>query len=113
MNMVDQIYMGLIYLWSEVDKLIVSSAATSMVVAVLRMKKRGHIAWAEALLCGVFSALILYGFGFISTVTGITAPNGLSTGAAQLIAGAIGWYGTERTAKFLEDKIGADNDTNK
>jgi len=117
MTNIDQIYAGLVYLWTQLDKTIVGAAITAFVVACLRMKKHGNFQWVEALLCGIFAALSLFGLSFLGSITGITVPNELTLGAAQIISGAIGWYGTERYVRFLETKAGyidkeVDNDSN-
>ena len=53
MNIIDQVYVVLIYVWSGLDKMVVGAVLTSMIVAVLRMKKAGKFSLAEALLCFV------------------------------------------------------------
>lgn len=109
MNIVDQVYMALIYIWSELDKVVMGSAATAIVVAVLRMKRLGKVKWAEALLCGVFAAIAVAGASFIISLMGIP-PDGLLNDIAQggkhVLAGFIGWYGTDRTMSYVEDRIG-------
>jgi len=105
--------MGVIYAWSHLDKTIVSAMLTAVIVAVLRMKKAGRLSWAEAILCGVFCGIALLGLSFIGSLTGIIVPTALASSAAPVIAGAIGWYGTERTVKFIEDKVGKDDPNEK
>lgn len=120
MNIVDQIYFGLVYVWSSLDKLIMGAAATAFVVALLRTRKRdGKASWIEATLCGIFATIALIGFSFIAPIlVGILAGMGItinlpvdpSAGVAGIIAGFIGWYGTERTIEFVEDNLGGSKD---
>lgn len=112
MNMLDQFYAVLIYVWSGLDKMVVGAVLTSIVVAILRMKKAGKLSWAEALLCGVFCGISLLGLSFLGSLTGIVVPAALSASAAPVIAGAIGWYGTEKTVRYIENKIGGSDDSN-
>ena len=112
MNIIDQVYVVLIYVWSGLDKMVVGSVLTSRVVATLRMKKAGKFSLAEAILCGVFCGIALMGLSFLSSFTGIVVPAALSASAAPVIAGAIGWYGTERTVRYIENKIGGFDDSN-
>lgn len=112
MNIIDQVYVVLIYVWSGLDKMVVGAVLTSMIVAILRMKKAGKFSWAEALLCGVFCGIALMGLSFLGSLTGIAVPAALSASAAPVIAGAIGWYGTEKTVRYVENKIGGSNDSN-
>ena len=109
MYYVDQIYVGLIYVWSQLDKAVLGAAATAIVVAVLRMKRLGKIKWAEAMLCGVFAAIAVAGASFIIALMGIP-PDGLLNDIAQggkhVLAGFIGWYGTDRTMSYVENRIG-------
>ncbi|UYD72402.1 holin [Acinetobacter phage AIIMS-AbE5-RC] len=111
MNIVDQVYFGLVYLWSSLDKLILGAAATSFVVALLRTKKEDNkFSFIEALLCGIFTAIALVGMSFLGTLTGIIVPATLTAGAAHVVAGFIGWYGTVRTMEYLEGKVSNDSD---
>lgn len=109
MNIVDQFYVSLIYIWSQLDKAVMGAAATAIVVAVLRMKRLGKVKWAEALLCGVFAAIAVAGASFIISLMGIP-PDGLLNDIAQggkhVLAGFIGWYGTDRTMNYVENRIG-------
>lgn len=112
MHIVDQIYVGLVYMWSQLDKVIVGAAITAFVVAVLRMKKLGKVKWAEALLCGIFAAIAVAGASFIISILGIPSDGLLSEiakGGSHVLAGFIGWYGTDRTVGYVEDKIKGDS----
>lgn len=109
---VDWFYACLIHLWSELDKPAATAGITAMVVAVLRMGKRGSVVWSEALLCGVFATVAIVGMHFITAVLGIPADGWVSTvteGGSTVIGSAIGWYGTERYVRFLETKAGYTN----
>lgn len=110
MNIVDQVYMLLIYVWSEVDKVAMSAGLTAFVVAVLRMRKHGKVIISEALLCGVFACIAITAITFIGMMLGVPPDNIIAQGGGSLIAGAIGWYGTERTVGYVEDKMGGSKD---
>lgn len=112
MNIVDQIYMGLIYVWSHLDKVALEAGVTGLIVALLRMRKRGKIVWSEALLCGIFATIAYMGAAFIIALVGIPADSWLmhlTNGGSTVVGAAIGWYGTERTVAFLEDKVKGDS----
>ena len=109
MNIVDQVYIALLYVWSELDKAAVTAGIISVVVAILRMRKRGKVVWSEALLCGVFATIAIVGLQFIVAVIGIHADGWVATathGGSTVIGAGIGWYGTDRTVEFLENKVG-------
>lgn len=109
MNIVDWIYACLIYVWSELDRVALGAGLTAIVVAVLRMRKYGKVLWSEALLCGVFATIAITGASFLITILGIP-PDGLLNDIAQggkhILAGFIGWYGTDRTMSYIENRIG-------
>lgn len=121
-SITDQVWMGLVYVWTQIDKVILGAAATAFVVASLRMHKNGNYRLVEALLCGIMCYITLIGFEVIAPALigmlhgmGITVafPAAVSTGLAQVTAGVIGWYGVDRTVAFLESKLsgGKPNDT--
>lgn len=113
MNIVDQVYMALVYVWTELDKAAFSAGVIALVVAVLRMRKRGKVVWSEALLCGVFATIAIVGMQFILQIIGVPADGWLSTvtnGGATVVGAGIGWYGTDRSVGFIEDKIKGDKD---
>lgn len=113
MNIVDWFYAVLIYIWSELDKVAVSTGLTALVVAVLRMRKRGKVLWSEALLCGIFGTIAILGIQFLLALIGVPSDGWLSlitTGGSTVIGTAIGWYGTDRTVDFIEDKMGGQKD---
>lgn len=116
MNIVDWFYMALVYLWAELDKVAASAGISAFVVAVLRMRKVGKIQWSEALLCGVFGTIAIVGIQFILALIGVPSDGWLSlivNGGSTVIGTAIGWYGSDRTVRFIEDKIGGpDDDSN-
>ena len=113
MNIVDWFYACLIYVWSEVDKVAIGAGLTAVVVAVLRMRKQGKVVWSEALLCGVFATIAITGATFLIALLGIP-PDGwvhaLANGGSTVLAGFIGWYGTDRTVNYVENKIGDNKD---
>lgn len=102
MNNVEQVYAAIVLWWSDFDTLPLLSSITATVVAILRMRNEGHVLWSEALLCGVFAAIATVSLSFISLLIGMDIPLEVSSG----VGGAIGWYGTARSVKFIEDKIG-------
>lgn len=113
MNIVDQVYMALIYVWSELDKAAVTAGIISVVVALLRMRKRGKVVWSEALLCGVFATIAIVGMQFIVAVLGIPVDGWVATvtqGGSTVIGAGIGWYGTDRTVGYVENKLGGKNE---
>lgn len=109
MNIVDWFYAVLIYVWSELNKVALSASTAAIVVAVLRMRKHGKILWSEALLCGVFATIAIVGLQFILAILGLPLDGWVSAvadGGSTVIGAGIGWYGTERTVEYLENKVG-------
>lgn len=113
MNIVDWIYACLIYVWSEIDKVAIGAGLTAFVVALLRMRKIGKINWSEAMLCGVLGTIAITGLQFLLVIIGVP-PDGwlalVATGGSTVIGTAIGWYGSDRTVGFIEDKAGGSKD---
>lgn len=108
MNIVDWFYAVLI-VWSELNKVALSASTAAIVVAVLRMRKHGKVLWSEALLCGVFATITIVGLQFILAILGLPSDGWVHTvadGGSTVIGAGIGWYGTERTVEFLENKVG-------
>lgn len=108
MNIVDQVYMALIYVWSELDKMVVGMGLTAYIVAVLKGERKHR----EALLCGVFAMIAGTALTLVATFFGIAPDNFAVSGGGSLVAGAIGWYGTVRTVDKIEDKLGGRDGTN-
>lgn len=122
-SILDQIWIGLVYVWTQIDKVILSAAITAFVIASLRMHKNGHYRLVEAILCGIMCYIVLIGFevlapALVGMLHGmgihVAFPATMSTGLAQITAGIIGWYGVDRTIAFFESKFtgGKSNDTN-
>lgn len=113
MNIIDWFYAVLIYVWSALDKVVLSASTSAIIVAVLRMRKHGKVLWSEALLCGVFATIAIVGLQFILAILGLP-PDGwvrhVADGGSTVIGAGIGWYGTDRTVVFLEDKVGGRNE---
>ena len=118
---VDQFYVSLVYLWSELDKIILGSMLSSFVIASLRTHQQGKVDFIEATLCGIFCMVILLSLHFLAPIlTGamlgvgvhVEVPSEVTVGVAQLVAGVVGWYGTTRVVKYLEDKVGGSSDSN-
>lgn len=109
MNIVDQVYMALIYVWSELDKMVIGMGLTAYIVAVLK-KERTH---REALLCGVFAMIAGTALTLIAALFGFSPDNFAVSGGGSLVAGAIGWYGTVKTIGKIESKLGVDDDPDK
>ena len=113
MNIVDWFYAVLIYVWSELNKVALSASTSAIVVAVLRMRKHGKILWSEALLCGVFATIAIVGLQFILAILGLPSDgwvHAVADGGSTVIGAGIGWYGTDRTVEFLEDKVGGSDE---
>lgn len=106
---VDQFYMALVYVWSELDKLVLGMGVTAYTVAVLKGERKHR----EALLCGVFAMIAGTALTLIASIMGFQPDNFAVSGGGSLIAGAIGWYGTVRTVDKIEDKLGGKDDTDK
>lgn len=103
MNIIEQVYAATVLWCVDLDKMPFLSGITAIVVAVLRMRSEGKVVWSEAVLCGVFACIATLCLSFLSLLLVIDIPLEVSSG----VGGAIGWYGTTRTVKFLEDKIGS------
>lgn len=113
MNIVDWFYACLIYVWSEIDKVAFSAGVSALVVALLRMRSKGKVVWSEALLCGVFATIAIVGLQFVMTLLGLPSDGWVQSilaGGNTVIGAAIGWYGTEKTVSFIEDKVGGSDD---
>lgn len=107
---VDQFYAVLIYLWSELDKIALGAGITAYTVSTLRGGRRQR----ESLLCGVFAVIAIASISFIASLVGIPSDgivNQVVTGGSSFIGGAIGWYGTNTTVKYLEGKVGGKDDS--
>lgn len=106
MNIVDQVYIALVYIWSELDKMVVGMGLTAYIVAVLKGERKHR----EALLCGVFAMIAGTALTLVATFLGLAPDNFAVSGGGSLVAGAIGWYGTVRTVDKIEDKFGGSKD---
>ena len=106
MNIIEQVYAATVLWWAGLDKFPITSGTTAMVVASLRMRNEGKVVWSEAILCGVFAMIATICLSFISLLLAMDIPLEVSSG----VGGAIGWYGTDSTIKFIEKRLGRHKD---
>ncbi len=114
MSLIDQIYVALIYLGSEIYNHIhvivggIMATTISMLKTAKAGKKQNH--W-ENILCGVFAGIALTGLSLIQYVITVTfnLPADVAiptTFIVGLVSGAIAWHGTEGTVRFLKNLRG-------
>lgn len=117
MNFIDQVYVALIYVGSELYKYqhIIMGVLLAMTISVLKTsKERKPQNWGENVLCGIFAGIALTGIGVVQYLMGtvfnfpaeLTIPTSFITG---IVAGFIAWYGTEGTIKLIKDKVYPDD----
>ena len=110
MNFIDQVYLVLIYVGSELSKNVhtLMGAVLAVTISYLKThKKRRKQNWGENLLCGIFAGIALTGLSIIQYVLtqtfnipdGVTVPNTFIVG---VVSGAIAWKGTAGTVRFLK-----------
>lgn len=120
MNFIDQVYVALIYVGSELTKNIhiFMGAILAMTISYLKTSRdKKPQNWAENLLCGIFAGIALTGISIIQyfmqlTIVGheLELPIYFVTG---IVAGWIAWHGTEDTVRFLKNLKDKRNDSNK
>ena len=101
MGIIDHIYLAILYLFSEYDNTPFFGFVIAFTVAGLNMWKHKKFKMAEALLCGVFAAIASVSTQFLGVALGLTLP----VGAYAIIAGAIGWFGTDAVVDFLKSRF--------
>ena len=110
MNFIDQVYLVLIYVGSELSKNIHTLMGTVLAVTISYLKthkEKRKQNWSENLLCGIFAGIALTGLSIIQYA--ITRTFGLpedvtvhTTFVVGIVSGAIAWKGTEGTVRFLK-----------
>ena len=118
MNFIDQVYLVLVYTWSELSKSVhvLVGAILAVTISYLKTRKEGREQnWSENLLCGIFAGIALTGVSIIQKLVvlafpylaGIIIPTELVVG---MVAGIIAWHGTDGTIKLISKfKRGKDN----
>ena len=110
MNFIDQVYLVLIYIGSELSKNVHTLMGAVLAVTISDLKTRKEKRkqnWGENLLCGIFAGIALTGLSIIQyAIThtfglpeDVTVPTTLVVG---VVSGAIAWKGTEGTVRFLK-----------
>lgn len=107
MNIVDQVYMVLIYIWSVInDKAPVMGFFIAVTVASLRLTTERQFKVTEVLLCGVLAAILCTGGELLSSmalvVTGLVIPANVIGG---FTAGVVGYAGSKSTMYFLKQRF--------
>lgn len=115
MNFIDQVYLVLIYVGSELSKNVhtLMGAVLAVTISYLKThKEKRKQNWGENLLCGIFAGIALTGLSLIqyaitstfNVPSGVTVP---TTFVVGVVSGAIAWKGTEGTVRFLKSIRGA------
>lgn len=124
MNIIDQVYVVLIYVGSELSKHlhILMGAILAMTISYLKTHKDGRAQnWGENMLCGIFAGIALTGLSLVqyAVVSTFNVPAGITvptTFIVGVVSGAIAWHGTEGTVRFLKsirgDKHNESSDSN-
>ena len=110
MNFIDQVYLVLIYVGSELSKNVhtLMGAVLAVTISYLKThKEKRKQNWSENLLCGIFAGIALTGLSIIQyAITrtfgvpeDVTVP---TTFVVGVVAGAIAWKGTDGTVRFLK-----------
>jgi hypothetical protein len=110
MNFIDQVYLVLIYVGSELSKNVhtLMGAVLAVTISYLKThKEKREQNWSENLLCGIFAGIALTGLSLIqyaitstfNVPEGVTVP---TTFVVGVVSGAIAWKGTEGTVRFLK-----------
>lgn len=110
MNFIDQFYLVLIYVGSELSKNahILMGAVLAMTISYLKANKAAHPQnWGENFLCGIFAGIALTGISIIQTLLVLTfpyladiiIPTALVVG---VVSGVVAWHGTDGTIKLIK-----------
>lgn len=122
MNFIDQVYVALIYVGSELYKHIhiVMGVVLAMTISFLKTSKdKQSQNWGENILCGIFAGIALTGITVIQFFIGLwfNLPEGMvvpTSLVVGLVSGVIAWHGTEGTIKLIRNfKREDSNDSNK
>lgn len=118
MNFIDQFYLVLIYVGSELSKNvhILMGAILAMTISYLKThKEQRKQNWGENFLCAIFAGIALTGVSIIQKLVVLTfpyladiiIPTSLVVG---MVSGIIAWHGTDGTIKLISKfKRGKDN----
>lgn len=124
MNFIDQVYVALVYVGSELYKYIhiIMGVALAMTISFLKASKDGKKQnWGENILCGIFAGIALTGITIIQFLVelwfnlpkGLAVPTSLIVG---IVSGVIAWHGTDGTVQLLKstrgDKHNENSDSN-
>lgn len=101
MHILDYIWLLIINYVNSYDQTPTLGFLIAFTVAVLNAWRQGKFKLAEALLCGVFSAIAIVSSNFLGASLGLTLP----AGAYALLSGAIGWFGTDAVVDFLKARF--------
>lgn len=120
MNFIDQFYLVLIYVGSELSKNMhtLMGAVLAMTISYLKTHKDGRTQnWSENMLCGIFAGIALTGLSLIqyAIVSTFNVPEGITvptTFIVGVVSGAIAWHGTEGTVRFLKSIRGDKHNAN-
>jgi|SRR5690606_7903287 len=122
MNFIDQFYLVLIYIGSELSKNanILMGAVLAMTISYLKAsKERQQQNWGNNFLCGIFAGIALTGVTIIQKLIVITfpyladvvIPTPLIVG---VVSGVIAWHGADGTIELIKNfKRGNRDDSNK
>ena len=111
MNFIDQVYVALVYVGSELYKHIhiIVGVVLAMTISVLKSSKEQKPQnWGENLLCGIFAGIALTGITVIQFLVelwfnlpeGMVIPTSLVIG---IVSGVIAWRGTDGTVKLIRE----------
>ena len=111
MNFIDQLYLVLIYVGSELSKNVhtLMGAILAMTISYLKTHKDGRKQnWSENMLCGIFAGIALTGITIIQFLVelwfnlpeGMVIPTSLLVG---IVSGVIAWHGTDGTVKLIRE----------
>ena len=120
MNFIDQVYVALIYVGSELYKHIhiVIGVVLAMTISFLKSSKdQKPQNWGENILCGIFAGIALTGITVIqffidlwfNLPEGAVIPTSLIVG---IVSGVIAWHGTDGTVRLLKSTRGDKHDEN-
>ena len=119
MNFIDQVYVALVYVGSELYKHIhiIMGVALAMTISFLKASKDGKKQnWGENILCGIFAGIALTGITVIqffielwfNLPDGMVIPTSLLVG---IVSGVIAWHGTDGTVKLIRELRSSKDDS--
>ena len=115
MNFIDQVYVALIYVGSELYKHIhiIIGVVLAMTISFLKSAKEQKAQnWGENLLCGIVAGIALTGITVIQffIVTWFNLPEGTVVPTSLIVgivSGVIAWHGTDGTVQLLKNIRGS------